>query len=163
MKPLASVGCVKCLMVLLLTASLGSCAIFRELGLGGDDPEWIENSYAGVSRSDVVHMLSSIVARNYSVKREDPYQGELESSWLYGWDRLSHREMRERVLAEADREDSGEIVVKLRVQREVSKKMGRFTKREDSDWKPFDDDVSQAKILMQHLRILITEVAPQKT
>ena len=146
---------------LLLAAALAlpGCAFFREIGVGGDEPEWVERSYRGINPSSVMQLAQTALQDRYPMHQVDLYHGSLESSWIYGrYEERSRKAVRQRVLMETEIE--GDVIkVKLRVQQESSESAGRSGEREVDDWKKTADDPMEAKRLLQRINVLMRDVA----
>jgi hypothetical protein len=141
---------------LLLVAA--SCAVMRGLGIGGDDPRWVEQTVADATRADVARLVQTVLEREYTIQRSDLSTGEIETTWLYGgYEARSRKQLRERVVVEMEHEDDGSIRLRLRVQQEINEELGRMLAQGDGDWKAYVDDETQARILAQHIRVLLRE------
>jgi hypothetical protein len=140
--------------------SLAGCALFREVGLGGDDPHWQTARFKGVNSAQVLTMAQSATAHEYPAQKIDAYRGQFESGWIYGmFDPTRRQPLRQRVIVEAAPED-GIVVCRLRVQQEQNPASGSFQpKYDDTGWDKFDDDDRKAVLLMQRLLILMKDVA----
>ena len=145
------------LFLAVLAVAPSGCRLMREMGLGGDDPEWVERTYHAINRADMMRLTTTVVESHYSVRRQDPVTGELETNWRYGdYDRKTHYHVRERVLAEVLRgEEEDSILVRLRVQQQISDEPGRFLDKSSTKWKTHDDDVPQAELLLARLDALL--------
>jgi hypothetical protein len=148
-----------CAVALALGGALPGCALFRELGLGGDDPQWVERRYRGVSADTVLRLAETAVRDRYPLREVDLYRGQLETGWVYGlYSERTHQGLRQRVLVRAAA-DGEEMLVRLRVQQEVSESAGRMVSSDPGDWEPYDDDAQEAKRLLTKLHILLRDVA----
>lgn len=138
---------------------LPGCLLLRELGAGGDDPQWLERRYTDASPSDVLQIASSVLEPQYPPRQLDLYRGVLETGWVYGlWADHTHQPLRQRVCVEAH-PDGGAILVRLRVQRESSPTAGRHSAGEQDEWEPYDDDPSEARRLLTRVHIVLQEIA----
>ncbi len=142
-----------------LLAWMPSCGLFRELGVGGDDAQWVERSWRNVNSSSVLQLVQTVVEDRYPPKSLDASAGTFESGWVYGaFADVTRQALRQRVLVETD--GSGDIVtVRLRVQQETSPSAGRSADRDVDDWEPTDDDPFEAKRLLTKLQVLMRDVA----
>jgi hypothetical protein len=142
-----------------LAAVLGGCGLFRELGVGGDDPKWVERRYRGVSSGPVLKLAETAFRDRYPPNEVDPARGTLASGWVYGkWADTTHQALRARILIETQGEEDV-LVVRLRVQQETSQSAGRGGDRDVDDWEPADDDPVEAKRLLMRLHVLLRDVA----
>ena len=150
-RPLAVFGLLTVLMVL-----PSSCMVLRELGVGGDDPQWLKKTYKGVRRSDLIDLVQLVLAKHeLKIGSVDEVEGEVESQWLYHlFEPMSHRDLRAKVIARVSEVDEMGVEVKVRVKREVAKDIGRHLEPRLNEWTVFDDDVSHAQILMQDIDIV---------
>ncbi len=142
-----------------LVAALGGCAIFRELGVGGDEAQWVERSYRGVNSSAVLQLVQTVVEDRYPPRTLDASEGTFETGWLYGaYADTTHQALRQRVVVETD--GHGDVVtLRLRVQQETSPSAGRSASREADDWESTTDDPFEAKRLLTKLQVLMRDIA----
>jgi hypothetical protein len=150
--------------VLLVALALPGCSalsgLFRYVGVGGDDPKWIEKRYKAVSSTTVLQLANAVVNDRYPPSELDLYHGRMETGWVYGrFSELKHQALRQRVIVETEDEPDQVLLIRLRVQQETSESAGRTGDRDVSDWEPFDDDTHEATRLVTKLNILMKEVA----
>ncbi len=144
-------------MTLLL--GLAGCGLFRELGIGGDDPQWAEQRYRGITSSSALQFVQIAVQDRYPPRELDTYNGRFESSWIYGkYDDRTHQALRQRVRVETASEGDS-VLLRLRVQQETSPSAGRVASRESDDWELADDDLLEATKLLTKVGILMRDVA----
>ncbi len=149
---------VGCAGALLATALVG-CGLLRELGIGGDDPRWMERRYRGVSAATVVQLAQTAVQDRYPQREVDLYRGTLATHWSYGrYADTTHQALRERVLVETAAAGDA-LLVRLRVQQETSERAGRVPDANVDDWEPCDDDVQEARRMLMRLHVLLRDVA----
>jgi hypothetical protein len=145
----------------LVAALLPGCGIFRELGVGGDDPQWLERKYEGVSSSTVLQLAETVIRDRYPPGALDLYRGTLDTGWIYGrYAQVTHQALRQRVRVETE-VDGKSVLVRLRVQQETSESAGRVVEDDPGDWEPCDDDAQEAKLLLTRLNILMKEIVDE--
>jgi len=136
----------------------GACALFREIGVGGDDARWQTAHFKGISAGDVLRLAQTAIRREYPLQRVDSYHGDFESGWVYGlFDEIRRHPLRQRIVVEAKPEE-GLVMVRLRAQQEVNETAGRLASGYDDGWEKFDDDPIKAQTMMERLCILLKEV-----
>jgi hypothetical protein len=139
--------------------ALVGCALFREVGLGGDDAQWQVARFKGVSAGEVLRLAQTAVEREYPPQRLDPYRGEFETGWIYGFfDDVRRHPLRQRIVVEV-RSDDGLLVVRLRAEQQVNETAGRLASAFDEGWEKFADDPVRAQTMMQRLCILLKDIA----
>ena len=149
------------LVAVLGLSMLSSCGLFRELGVGGDDPQWQDRYYSKINRDDAMRLVSTVITTDdsrHTIQREIPQTGEIDTAWKYGqYSRSSHQQMRTRVKVKVLRHEDQEIRVRLRVQREINDDPGYLMNPHTADWKPHDDDLPAADIMLRRLDFLLSE------
>lgn len=137
---------------------LAACGVFRELGLGGDEPQWQERRYTGIGPGHVLQLAQTVVEDRYPPRALDAAAGTFATDWVYGaWAEVTHQALRQRVLVESEGEGAA-VVVRLRVQQETSQGAGRLGGAEVDDWEPTEDDPLEARRLLTRLHVLLTRV-----
>ena len=138
---------------------LPGCGIFRELGLGGDDPRWVERSYRAVTTSAVVRIAQTVLRDRYPIDDVDLEEGSVTTGWIYGsYAETTHQALRQRAMVETEVDDAV-VTVRLRVQQETSESGGRMADASIDDWEPHDDDVVEARRLLMKLHVVLQGVA----
>ena len=146
-------------MAAAVAVAIPGCGLFREIGVGGDDPQWVEKRYRSVNSATVLDLANSVVAGRFPPHEYDVYRGVLQTGWAYGrYAESSHQALRARVRVETEAEDDV-VLVRLRVQQETSEKAGRVMNADPGDWEIYDDDVGEARRLLMKLHILLRDVA----
>jgi hypothetical protein len=136
------------------------CGLFRELGVGGDEAQWAQRRYRDISSGAALDLLQTAVAERYPPSRLDKHAGVFESGWVYGaYEPVRHQALRQRILAEAARDESGVLVLRLRVQQETSPSAGRNLSREVDDWELTADAPDEAMRLLTRAHVLLRDVA----
>lgn len=149
----------------LLLVAFGSllasgCGLFRELGVGGDEPLWVERRYRDITTSAALQLLQTAVQERYPPRRLDLNEGTFESGWVYGaYESLTHQALRQRILAETERASDGTLTLRLRVQQETSPSAGRVSSRDVDDWELAEDSPDEAERLLARAHVLLRDVA----
>jgi hypothetical protein len=142
----------------LAAAALPGCGLFRELGIAGDDPQWVERRYRGVNSATILKLSQNVLQTRYPSHDLDLYRGSLTTGWVYGrYADITHQALRQRVVVETEPE-TDDVLVRIRVQQETSPSAGRVVAHDPGDWEPYDDDASEANRLMMRLHFLLSEV-----
>jgi hypothetical protein len=146
-----------------LLGALPACGVlqpmFRELGVGGDDPKWVEWKYRGVSSTTALQLAQNAVQSRYPANEVDLHRGTLSSGWVYGrYADVTHQALRSRVRVEAEPEGDDLLLVRMRVQQETSETAGRYVSHDPGDWQPFEDDPTEAHRLMTKLHVLLSQL-----
>ena len=146
-------------LTMLLLAPPG-CGLFRELGVGGDDAQWVERRYRDISIVAALQLLQTAVQERYPPRRLDAHEGVFESGWVYGaYEPVRHQALRQRVFAEAERDADGALVLRLRVQQETSPSAGRSASRDVDDWELTEDAPDEAERLLTRAHVLLRDIA----
>ena len=145
-----------------IAATLPACgvlsAMFRELRVDIDDPQWVEWKYRGVSSASALQLAQNAVQTRYPAQELNLYEGWLRTGWVYGrYADVTHQAVRSRVIAEAKAEPD-HVVVRMRVQQETSETAGRYVAHDPGDWIAYEDDPAEANRLMTKLHVLLSEV-----
>lgn len=158
-------ACVAALLLGVASALLGGCALFREIGAGGDDPLWQVAHYKGVHPGDVLRLAQTATEKEYPAQKFDSFQGDFETGWVYGfYDDLRRYPLRQRIIVHAESE-GGVVAVRLRAKQERNETAGRLASAFDPGWEPTADDPVRAATMLQRLTILVKdvgEVVPEK-
>lgn len=143
-------------VVLLATPA---CRVLRELGLGGDDPEWRSVTASGLTRKDVLGIAETEVSKEYKVQAVDDFSGLLETEWNYGqYSATTHQDVRQRVLVEVHSQGDGLVELRLRVQQEINHEPGRHIGEEHGEWGAHDDDLTRTAILIIRIRHVLDQI-----
>jgi hypothetical protein len=152
-------------LVALTVASVPGCALFREIGIGGDDAKWQTAHVKGISPGDVLRLAQTAVQNDFPAARVDAFRGEFETGWVYGlFDDVRRAPLRQRIVIEAKPQDDV-VLVRLRAQQEMNETAGRLASASDDGWEKFEDDPVRAQTLFTRLCILIKgigEIVPEK-
>ncbi len=150
----------RCALLVGAALSLAGCGLFREAGLGGDEPHWQTTRFKGVNSAQVLTMAQTATSREFPTQKIDAYHGEFQTGWIYGtFDATRRQPLRQRVIVQATPEE-GIVICKLRVQQQQNPMSGSFQPKPDDDgWEKFDDDDRKATLMMQRLLILMKDVA----
>ncbi|MBM4014937.1 MAG: hypothetical protein FJ293_08230 [Planctomycetes bacterium] len=143
-----------------LVLAVPGCALFRELGVGGDEPQWVERRYRDISIAAALQLVQTAVQERYPPRRLDAHAGVFESGWVYGaYEPVRRQALRQRIFAEAARDDAGVLVLKLRVQQETSPSAGRGAAHEVDDWELSADAPDEAERLLTRVHVLLRDIA----